>query len=201
MCTCLVTAHARHKSLLLSTWLGVLFLVRFINFDQTIGFYWSYSNCLFLCALDVLYGSECDWDQRSFWELIKVHDLSPNCEKLMDQKCTATIWHFEPLWSRVSEGLEFTLESREFRCFEAKIEESEKAGSLRESNPGHLACAASTLPLSHDNWTITTILYMYCLKCSSRTPGSNSVPYFPRVCCVSQHIPPHYVLIKTNTCR
>ena len=32
--------------------------------------------------------------------------------------------------------------------FEAKIEESEKAGSRRESNPGHLACAASALPLS-----------------------------------------------------
>ena len=26
----------------------------------------------------------------------------------------------------------------EFRCYEAKIEESEKAGSHRESNPGHL---------------------------------------------------------------
>ena len=26
----------------------------------------------------------------------------------------------------------------EFRCYEAKIEESEKAGSRRESNPGHL---------------------------------------------------------------
>ena len=27
---------------------------------------------------------------------------------------------------------------KEFRCYEAKIEESEKAGSCRESNPGHL---------------------------------------------------------------
>ena len=34
-----------------------------------------------------------------------------------------------------------------FRCFEAKIEESEKAGSHQELNPGHLACAASALPL------------------------------------------------------
>ena len=32
-----------------------------------------------------------------------------------------------------------TLEINEFRCYEAKIEESEKAGSCRESNPGHLA--------------------------------------------------------------
>ena len=33
-----------------------------------------------------------------------------------------------------------TLETNEFRCYmyEAKIEESEKAGSCRESNPGHL---------------------------------------------------------------
>ena len=37
--------------------------------------------------------------------------------------------------------------------FEAKIEESEKAGSRRESNPGHLAWAASGLPLSYDNRT------------------------------------------------
>ena len=46
-----------------------------------------------------------------------------------------------------------TLASRwnkeKFRRYEAKIEESEKAGSHRESNPGHLACAASTLPLSY----------------------------------------------------
>ena len=31
-----------------------------------------------------------------------------------------------------------TLEINEFRCYEVKIEESEKAGSRRESNPGHL---------------------------------------------------------------
>ena len=37
--------------------------------------------------------------------------------------------------------------------YEAKIEESEKAGSRWELNPGHLACAASALPLSYDNWT------------------------------------------------
>ena len=43
-----------------------------------------------------------------------------------------------------------------FRCYEAKIEESEKAGSHRESNPGHLACAASALPLSYNNQTTTS---------------------------------------------
>ena len=31
-----------------------------------------------------------------------------------------------------------TLEIKEFRCYKAKIEESEKAGSCLESNPGHL---------------------------------------------------------------
>ena len=36
------------------------------------------------------------------------------------------------------------------KCFEAKIEESEEAGSRQESIPGHLACAASALPLSYD---------------------------------------------------
>ena len=45
---------------------------------------------------------------------------------------------------------------KEFRCFEAKIEESEKAGSHREWNPGHLAWAASALLLSHDNQTTTS---------------------------------------------
>ena len=42
------------------------------------------------------------------------------------------------------------------RCYEAKIEESEKAGSCWESNPGHLASAASTLLLSHDDQTTTS---------------------------------------------
>ena len=45
--------------------------------------------------------------------------------------------------------------------YEAKIEESEKAGSHKKLNPRHLACAASALPLR--------------LKCLSRTPGSHSV--------------------------
>ena len=40
--------------------------------------------------------------------------------------------------------------------FEVKIEESEKAGSHWELNPGHLACAASALPLSYDNRKTTS---------------------------------------------
>ena len=78
-----------------------------------------------------------------------------------------------------------TLASRwnkqKFRCYEAKIEESEKAGSRRESNPGHLACAASALPLSYDNRTTTSPhnpLYvpaqvgLKCLSCNTWQPLS-----------------------------
>ena len=36
------------------------------------------------------------------------------------------------------ESTQSILPHAEFRCDEAKIEESEKAGSCRESNPGHL---------------------------------------------------------------
>ena len=35
---------------------------------------------------------------------------------------------------------------REFRCYEVKIEESEKAGSRQESNPGHLCQCSATEP-------------------------------------------------------
>ena len=56
---------------------------------------------------------------------------------------------------KIRVGIEET-KNREFRCYEAKIEESEKAGSRRESNPGHLPRAASALPLSYDNRTITS---------------------------------------------
>ena len=67
------------------------------------------------------------------------------------------------------------LEINEFRCYEAKVEESEKAGSCQESNPG-----LNYTPLSHTSQTTTspTILYMYCTggtECLSHTPGSHSV--------------------------
>ena len=48
-------------------------------------------------------------------------------------------------------------EQREVICFEVKIEESKKAGSRLESNPGHLACGTSALPLSYDNQTTTRL--------------------------------------------
>ena len=68
---------------------------------------------------------------------------------------------------------------REFRCYEVKIEESEKAGSRWESNPGHLE-----LPVLCHWATVTgqppafTIFYMCCTggtECLSHTPGSHSV--------------------------
>ena len=43
---------------------------------------------------------------------------------------------------------------KRFRCYEVK--KIEKVSSRRESNPGHLACAASALPLSYDNRTNTS---------------------------------------------
>ena len=58
-----------------------------------------------------------------------------------------------------------------------KIEESEKAGSRQESNPGYLACAASALSLSCDSWTTgqppaLTILSMY-FKGATEMPQSH----------------------------
>ena len=43
--------------------------------------------------------------------------------------------------------------NKEFRCYETKIVESEKAGSHQKSNPGHLAWVTSALPLRHDSRT------------------------------------------------
>ena len=42
------------------------------------------------------------------------------------------------MYQRLLRASCLTLEINEFRCYEAKIEESEKVGSHRESNPGHL---------------------------------------------------------------
>ena len=46
----------------------------------------------------------------------------------------------------------------QFRCYEAKLEESEKTGSHRESNPGHLWLEPPVLymPLSHNSQTTTS---------------------------------------------
>ena len=73
-----------------------------------------------------------------------------------------------------------TLEiKRFFRCYEAKIEESEKAGSHWELNPGHLACTTNALPLSYINWTALKILYMYCIGGTEMLPLSRAVATGP----------------------
>ena len=66
------------------------------------------------------------------------------------------------------------------RCYEAKIDESEKADSRRELNPGalaaHLACAASALqPNNHHPPQSLMYTAQVVLKCLSCTPGSHSV--------------------------
>ena len=59
--------------------------------------------------------------------------------------------------------------------FEAKIEESEKAGSHQELNPGHLACAANALPLSYDNWTTTIAHNPLCILHRVRFPVTDGL--------------------------
>ena len=69
-----------------------------------------------------------------------------------------------------------------FRCYEAKTEESEKAGSRWESHPGHLACAASALPLSCNNQTTTSphnplyVLHRCLIQLHTQQPLSMHVP-------------------------
>ena len=87
------------------------------------------------------------------------------------------------------------------KCYEVKIEESEKAGSCRESSPGHLWLEPPVLC----HWATTarqppthTILYMYCTgstECLSCTPGNHSIfclitskfIYFQREARCSEH--------------
>ena len=63
--------------------------------------------------------------------------------------------------------------------FETKVEKSEKAGSRRELNPGHLACAASALPLSYDNRTTTSphnpLLWLFVKVFSVKFRGVASI--------------------------
>ena len=53
--------------------------------------------------------------------------------------CTLIPYWSPQLWASIVLYM-YTISTiiNEFRCYEAKIEESEKAGSRRESNPGHL---------------------------------------------------------------
>ena len=72
--------------------------------------------------------------------------VTPICTILTDVT-GVTVWSWE-CGHRVTEGF--------LVCSRGQIEESENAGSRRESNPGHLARAASALPLSYDNRTTTS---------------------------------------------
>ena len=63
------------------------------------------------------------------------------------------------------------------KCYEAKIEESEKAGSRTQDTSGLSHQCSATELRQPDNHHLT-ILYMYCTggtECLSRTPGSHSV--------------------------
>ena len=75
------------------------------------------------------------------------------------------------------------LEIKKFRCYEAKIEESEKGRQLpgvEPRTPGlNLQCSATELwqPHNHHQPSQSSII-MYCTggtECLSRTPGSHSV--------------------------
>ena len=65
----------------------------------------------------------------------------------------------------------------DFRCYEAKIEVSEKASSCWKSNPGYLPCTASGLPLNY-NWTTTSphnplyVLYRWYWNASVTYPAA-----------------------------
>ena len=68
----------------------------------------------------------------------------------------------------------------EFRCFVAKVEESEKAGSCQELNPGHLWLVWPVLCycMSYYNHQPSQSSICNCTggtECLSHTPGSYSV--------------------------
>ena len=70
---------------------------------------------------------------------------------------------------------------KKFRCYKAKIEESEMASSRLESNPGHLWLEPPVLchwAMATGQPRTLTILYIYCTdgtECLRHTPGSQSV--------------------------
>ena len=68
---------------------------------------------------------------------------------------------------------------KEYRCYEVKIEESEKVDSCQESSPGHLdlAWAASAVSLSHE-WQLDNP-QLASFSLSSTSPYNNYIPLFP----------------------
>ena len=86
-------------------------------------------------------------------------------------------WEHGLMSARVDSDEQWWWEAK--RCYEAQIEESEKADSRRELNPGalaaHLACAASALqPNNHQPPQSLMCTAQVVLKCLSCTPGSHS---------------------------
>ena len=72
------------------------------------------------------------------WLMLRLSSISPHSVK---QFFTPVMHLFNSVLSNVLELLRascLTLDIKEFKCNEAKIEEGEKAGSRQESNPGHL---------------------------------------------------------------
>ena len=61
----------------------------------------------------------------------------------------------EPMLSGFSDFEHLLLHASHWKymMFWGKVEESKMVGSCWESNPGHLACVTSALPLSYDNRT------------------------------------------------
>ena len=74
--------------------------------------------------------------------------------------------------------------------------ESEKAGSHWESNPEHLACVASTVPLSYDNRTTTSphyFVYSLLLHVHGQVSYSSA--------CLSdtlQQLPEHFCMLPSK---
>ena len=78
--------------------------------------------------------------------------------------------------------------------FEAKIEESEKAGSCWESNPGQLACAASALPLRYDNQTTGQLPALTILNIQNNSFKQVQFAYLVVISYLDKLVQPSYPL-------
>ena len=58
------------------------------------------------------------------------------------------------------------LEINELACYEAKKEESEKAGNHRESNPGHLWLTPNRVLTAHTEWLSGVRLRHFSTTCA-----------------------------------
>ena len=82
------------------------------------------------------------------------------------------------------------LEINKFGCYEAKIEESEKASSCWELNPGHLRLKpASALPLSHNSPTTTNPHNPPCVRLRYSIPPVQHTECFTLFYILIRHIP------------